>query len=61
MAKTLSEIEWEIEQLSLAVDYYEQAILQSFSRKECEEHEITIQELNNQIQDLERIRDEYQR
>lgn len=50
-------IEWEIEQIAIAIDYFERAIQQSFFTKEVEEHRKTIHKLQGQMQELERKRD----
>ena len=59
MQEQMSDIEWEIRQLWMAVDYYERAIENSFFRAEVEKFSETIASLNKQIKDLERKRDEY--
>jgi uncharacterized protein (DUF2164 family) len=60
MAKTLSEIDWEIEQLSLAIDYYEQGLHHAVLRSQANKYKKIINDLNEKIQDLERNRNEYQ-
>lgn len=60
MTKTSFDIDWEIQQLSLAIDYYEQAIESSFSASKAMEYESIVMELNNKIKELERKRDEYE-
>ena len=50
-------LQWEIQQVAMAIDYFERAIQESFFTKEVEEHKATIQKLNNQLQELERKRD----
>ena len=50
----VSDIDWEIKQVWLAIDYYEQAIKNSFfgiTQK-------TISKLNQQVKTLEKKRDE---
>ena len=59
MQKQMSDIEWEIQQLWMAVDYYERAIENSHFTIEVEKFSKTIASLNKQIKDLERKRDEY--
>lgn len=57
MQEQMSDIEWELRQLYMAVDYYERAIQNTFfeSREKFSE---TIASLNKQIKDLERKRDD---
>jgi hypothetical protein len=59
MSKQTSDLEWEIQQLWMAVDYYERAIENSYFTGEVEKFSKTIASLNKQIKDLERKRDEY--
>tara|TARA_A100001515_G_scaffold130833_1_gene118292 strand:+ start:1506 stop:1691 length:186 start_codon:yes stop_codon:yes gene_type:complete len=54
----VSDIDWEIKQVWLAIDYYEQAIKNSFFKKEVESYEKTISKLNQQVKTLEKKRDE---
>ena len=54
----VSDIDWEIKQVWLAIDYYEQAIKNSFFKKEIESYEKTISKLNQQVKTLEKKRDE---
>ena len=58
MQEQMSDIEWELRQLWMAVDYYERAIQNTFFRKDVEKFSETIASLNKQIKDLERKRDE---
>lgn len=58
MSKQTSDLEWEIQQLWMAVDYYERAIENSYFTAEVEKFSKTIASLNKQIKDLERKRDE---
>ena len=60
MKEKMSNIEWEISQLWIAVDYYERAIENTCFRKDVEEFSETIASLNKEIKDLERKRDERQ-
>lgn len=50
-------LQWEIQQVAMAIDYFERAIEETFFVREAEEHRKTIQKLNNQLQELERKRD----
>jgi len=59
MQEQMSDIEWELRQLWMAVDYYERAIENTFSRADVEKFSETIASLNKQIKDLERKRNEY--
>lgn len=59
MQEQMSDIEWEIQQLWMAVDYYERAIKNSHFTVEVEKFSKTIASLNKQIKELERKRDEY--
>jgi phage host-nuclease inhibitor protein Gam len=59
MQGQMSDIEWEIQQLWMAVDYYERAIENAHFTVEVEKFRKTIASLNKQIKDLERKRDEY--
>lgn len=60
MQEQMSDIEWELRQLWMAVDYYELAIQNTPFRKDVEKEKFreTIASLNKQIKDLERKRDE---
>lgn len=61
MTKKIShDIDWEIQQLSLAIDYYEQAIEGSLWRTQAEKYKKIVMDLNSKIKELERKRDEYQ-
>ena len=55
----VTDTDWEIKQLWMAIDYYERARETTFSRKEAEKFEETIKNLNQQIKQLEREKDEY--
>tara|TARA_B100000676_G_C18001523_1_gene801192 strand:- start:586 stop:765 length:180 start_codon:yes stop_codon:yes gene_type:complete len=55
---SVSDLDWEIHQMSIAIDYYERAREQTHSRKEADQFEKTIKKLNQQIKTLERDRDE---
>ena len=54
----VSDIDWEIQQLWMAIDYYERAREATFSRKEANQLEETIKKLNQQVKALEKDRDE---
>lgn len=54
----VSDIDWEIQQLCMAIEYYENAREATFSRKEAEQFEGTIKKLNQQVKTLEKDRDE---
>ena len=53
----VTNVEWEIQQLWLAIEYYEKAIEESFSRREADGFRETVRELNVQLKELERKRD----
>ena len=52
------DIDWEIQQLWMAIEYYENARKATFSRKEADQFEKTIKKLNQQVKTLERDKDE---
>ncbi len=54
----VSDIDWEIKQLSVAIDYYERAINDAFARVDTERYKDTIDSLNQRIKKLEAKRDE---
>ena len=54
----VSDIDWEIQQLWMAIEYYENAREATFFRKEAEQFEETIKKLNQQVKALEKDRDE---
>ena len=61
MQEQMSDIEWELRQLWMAVDYYERAIQNTFfkaDKADIEKLSETIASLIMQIKDLERKRDE---
>ena len=58
MQEQMSDIEWELRQLWMAVDYYERAIQNTCFRADVEKFSETIASLNKQIKELERKRDE---
>tara|TARA_A100001515_G_scaffold57115_1_gene45048 strand:- start:2896 stop:3081 length:186 start_codon:yes stop_codon:yes gene_type:complete len=58
MQEQMSDIEWELRQLWMAVDYYERAIQNTFFKADVEKFNETIASLKKQIKDLERKRDE---
>tara|TARA_B100000287_G_C20650308_1_gene786608 strand:+ start:896 stop:1072 length:177 start_codon:yes stop_codon:yes gene_type:complete len=49
----VTDTDWEIKQLWMAIDYYERAREATFSRKEAEQFEETVKRLNQQIKKLE--------
>ena len=49
-----TDIGWEIEQLSVAIDYYERSINDSFSVLEVEKFEKIVKKLSGRIKTLER-------
>ena len=51
---TMNDIDWQIQQMFNAIDYYERAIQTTLSRKDADEYEDTIKKLNAQIKELER-------
>ena len=53
MQEQMSDIEWEISQLWMAIDYYERARQETHFRKEAEKFEETIKKLNHRIKQLE--------
>ncbi len=48
------DIEWEIQQLWMAVEYYEKAREKTFSRKEADHFVKKIHKLNKKIKELQR-------
>tara|TARA_B100001094_G_scaffold329086_1_gene391046 strand:+ start:821 stop:1003 length:183 start_codon:yes stop_codon:yes gene_type:complete len=54
------QIEWEVQQLWMAIDYYERARADTHSRKEANKFEDTIKKLNSKIKKLERRKYESQ-
>ncbi len=57
---SLSKIDWEIEQLALAVDYYEQALHHVRLKSQLKSYNKIINSLNEKIKRLEEERDEQQ-
>lgn len=57
----LSEIDWEIHQLSLAIRYYEEAHARSIYVSEANKYDKIIKDLNRRIKDLEAKNYEYGR
>lgn len=49
----LSDVDWEIHQLSLAIKYYEKAREESRCSSDCNKYDTIINDLHNQIRDLE--------
>ena len=54
MQSQMSDVEWEIRQLYMAIEYYEKAIENTFVESDVEKFTSTIAELNQQIESLER-------
>lgn len=54
--KSLSEVDWEIDQLTMAIRYYEDAFSNSYSILEAKKYDETIKSLNKRIKELERSR-----
>ena len=54
MQSQMSDVEWEIRQLYMAIEYYEKAIENTFVKSDVEKFTGTIAELNQQIKSLER-------
>ena len=54
MQSQMSDVEWEIRQLYMAIEYYEKAIENTFIKSDVEKFTNTIAELNQQIESLER-------
>lgn len=54
MQSQMSDVEWEIRQLYMAIEYYEKAIENTFVKSDVEKLNSTIAELNQQIESLER-------
>jgi len=54
MQSQMSDVEWEIRQLYMAIEYYEKAIENTFVKSDVEKFTGTIAELNQQIESLER-------
>ena len=48
------DIEWEVKQLWMAVEYYERAREKTFSRKEADEFVKKIHKLNKRIKELQK-------
>ena len=55
--RTEHEIDYQIQQLAMAIDYYERAIDSSLYKQELEEYKQAIYDLNNQIKVWEAKRD----
>jgi len=53
-------IDWEIQQICHAIDYYERAYELALGQEEAENFKNTIDKLNLQLKELERDRDESQ-
>jgi len=51
------EFDWEISQLSIAIDYYEGAIHSSLSQEEVKEYKQAICDLTSQVKEMEAKRD----
>ena len=54
MQSQMSDVEWEIRQLYMAIEYYEKAIENTFVKSDVEKFTSTIAELKQQIESLER-------
>ena len=54
----VSDIDWEIQQLWMAIEYYENAREATFFFILAEQFEATIKKLNQQVKALEKDRDE---
>jgi hypothetical protein len=50
-------LQWEIQQIAMAIDYFERAIVESYWTKEVEKHKATIHKLQGQKRELERKHD----
>lgn len=59
MTKTLSDIDWEIEQVWMAMDYYEEALRRSMYISEMCTYNDIINSLNKTLKQLERERNDY--
>ena len=55
----VSDIDWEIQQLRMAIDYYERSRNATDCQYEAKQLEVNIKNLNQQIKQLEREKDEY--
>jgi|TARA_B100000085_G_C18476135_1_gene485232 hypothetical protein len=53
----VSDIDWEIRQIWMAIDYYERAIENAYFRKDVEHYADMISSLMEQLRTLERKRD----
>ena len=51
--------DWEIKQLRMAIDYYERSRNATDCQYEAKQLEVNIKNLNQQIKQLEREKDEY--
>jgi len=51
-------IDWEIQQMCHAIDYYERAYKSAIVQREADDFKNTIEKLNLQLKGLERERDE---
>lgn len=60
MTTSNQQIEWEVQQLWMAIDYYERARKGTFSKKEADKFEDIIKKLNVKIKKLERKKYESQ-
>jgi len=58
MREVRSELDWEIEQMNLAVIHYEKAIRDCFSSQEEREYIEVVHSLNSKIKELECERDD---
>ena len=55
--KTVEDLNWEIQQIAVAIDYFERAIENSYFVKQRDGHVKTVQKLEKQLKELERKRD----
>tara|TARA_Y100000992_G_scaffold299337_1_gene265961 strand:+ start:572 stop:748 length:177 start_codon:yes stop_codon:yes gene_type:complete len=54
----VTDTDWEIKQLWMAIDYYERTMDATLCQYEAKQLEINIKNLNQQIKQLEREKDE---
>jgi rubrerythrin len=55
MSETINDIEWEIEQINTAINYYESASRNSKNREEKRKYEKQIRVLRNKVKELSRL------
>jgi len=56
-SQRVQQLDWEISQLSIAIDYYEGAVYSALSQKEAKEHKQSICDLTRQVKEMEAKRD----